>query len=57
MARQNEFSILDMTLYSSELPSSIEELDKKTLSIVNENSFFKRDENYKMYSSFNHIFG
>lgn len=57
VARQNEFSILDMTLYSSELPSSIEELDKKTLSIVNENSFFKRDENYKMYSSFNHIFG
>lgn len=56
VARQNEFSLLDMTLYSSEVPNSIEELDKKTLEIVNIYSIFPRSNDYKMYCSFNHIF-
>lgn len=57
VARQNEFALLDMTLYSSELPTSVNDLDKKTLDIVNKHSIFKRDNDYKMYCSFNHIFG
>ncbi len=57
VARQNEFALLDMTLYSSELASDIDDLDKKTLDIVNTHSIFRRDNDYKMYCSFNHIFG
>lgn len=56
LSRQTEFSILDMTIYSQKLPSNIEELDKTMLDIVNQNSYFKRDNDYKMYCSFNHIF-
>ncbi len=57
VARQNEFSLLDMSLYSWSIPLNIEELDKKTLDIVNKYSIFQRWEDYKMYCSFNHIFG
>jgi len=57
VARQNEFALLDMSLYSSEVPNSVIELDEKTLEIVNKYSIFKRWEDYKMYCSFNHIFG
>jgi len=57
VARQNEFALLDMSLYSSEIPKSTEELDRKILEIVNKYSIFKRWEDYKMYCSFNHIFG
>ena len=54
--RQNEFALLDMNLYSAEVPKDIEELDKKVLEIVNKYSIFKRWEDYKMYCSFWHIF-
>lgn len=57
VARQNEFALLDMSLYSSEIPKNTEELDKKILEIVNKYSIFKRGDDYKMYCSFNHIFG
>lgn len=57
VARQNEFALLDMSLYSSEIPKNTEELDSKILEIVNKYSIFKRWEDYKMYCSFNHIFG
>lgn len=57
VARQNEFALLDMSLYSSEIPKSTEELDRKILEIVNKYSIFKRWNDYKMYCSFNHIFG
>ncbi|MDD3646766.1 MAG: M3 family metallopeptidase [Candidatus Gracilibacteria bacterium] len=57
VVRQNEFALLDMHLYTSEVPASIEELDKKTLNIVNEVGLFKRGDDYKMYASFGHIFG
>ncbi|MDD3794331.1 MAG: M3 family metallopeptidase [Candidatus Gracilibacteria bacterium] len=57
VARQNEFALLDMSLYSSEIPNNVEELDKKILEIVNKYSIFKRGDDYKMYCSFNHIFG
>jgi hypothetical protein len=46
-----------MSIYSSGIPENIEELDKKTIEIVNNYSIFKREEDYKMYCSFNHIFG
>lgn len=55
--RQNEFALLDMKLYSEKAPETVEELDEKALKIANEISFFTRDENYKMYASFWHIFG
>jgi Zn-dependent oligopeptidase len=42
VARQNEFALLDMSLYSSEIPKSTEELDRKILEIVNKYSIFKR---------------
>jgi Zn-dependent oligopeptidase len=54
--RQNEFALLDMMLYSEGLPSNIDELDKKILDFVNNIWLFKRDEWYKMYCSFGHIF-
>lgn len=57
VARQNEFALLDMSLYSSEIPDNVEQLDKKILEIVNKYSIFKRWDDYKMYCSFNHIFG
>jgi len=36
VTRQNEFALLDMYLYSHEVPENIEALDKKVLEIVNE---------------------
>ncbi len=56
VARQNEFALLDMHIYSSEVPESVEMLDKKVLEIVNKYSIFPRWEEYKMYCSFGHIF-
>ena len=57
VARQNEFALLDMTLYSQKAPENIEELDKNVLEIVNKYWLRKRKEDYKMYCSFSHIFG
>ena len=54
--RQNELALVDLNLYTSDIPNSVEELDKKILEIVNENSIFLRWEEYKMYCSFLHIF-
>lgn len=55
--RQNELALVDLELYTSDIPNSVEELDKKILEIVNKNSIFQRWEEYKMYCSFLHIFG
>lgn len=55
--RQNEFALLDMKLYSESTPETVDELDKKALEIANNIWIFQRDENYKMYASFGHIFG
>jgi len=57
VVRQNEFALLDMYLYSEETPKTVEELDKKTLELSNRFGIFIRQENYKSYASFNHIFG
>lgn len=54
--RQNEFSLLDMYLYTSDIPNSVEDLDKKVLDYINGITVFPKDEKYKMYTSFNHIF-
>ncbi len=56
VSRQNEFALLDMSLYSSVVPETIKDLDKKALGIVNKYSIFKRWDDYKMYCSFGHIF-
>ena len=55
--RQNELALVDLNLYTSDIPNSVDELDKKILDIVNKNSIFQRWEEYKMYCSFLHIFG
>ena len=57
VSRQNELALLDMTLYTSPIPNSVEELDQKILEIVNQYSIFPRGEKYKMYCAFLHIFG
>jgi len=57
VVRQNEFALLDMLLYSGEIPETIDDLDKRVLEIVNKYSIFPRGEDYKMYCSFWHIFG
>jgi len=53
---QNIYAIIDMMFYSWEKFDKKEDLDKKFLEKVNELSVFKKDENYKMYCSFKHIF-
>ena len=57
VARQNQLALLDMFLHSDKVPETVEELDKKTLEIVNKYWLVKRNEDYKMYTSFWHIFG
>lgn len=57
VVRQNEFALLDMSLYSQEVPKTIEALDQKTLELVNKYGVFQKTQNYKMYCSFGHIFG
>ena len=54
--RQNEFALLDMNLHSTQVPETVEELDKKVLDMVNSVSMFQRGEEYKMYTAFTHIF-
>jgi oligopeptidase A len=53
---QNTFALLDMHLYSEDIPENIEALDKKTLDIVNKYGINKRNADYKMYCAFWHIF-
>jgi len=54
--RQNEFSMLDMHLHTKKIPLNIQDLDNLVLDIVNNYSSIQKDESYKMYSSFSHIF-
>jgi len=42
LARQCEFALLDMSLYSSDIVQDIESLDNKVLQLVNKYSIFKR---------------
>lgn len=57
VTKKNELALVDMSLYTSSLPNSVEELDQKVLEIVNQYSIFPRGEEYKMYCAFLHIFG
>lgn len=55
--RQNELTLVDMMLYTlEELPNDIETLDKIILDFINKVWIFKRDEEYKYYTTFSHIF-
>jgi hypothetical protein len=45
-----------MTIYLKNPPKSIKNLDKETLEIVNKYGLYKRKDDYKMYTSFSHIF-
>lgn len=53
---QNEYTFLDLNLYYNSDVKDVSGLDKKCLSICNEYWIFTKDENYKMYTSFSHIF-
>ena len=53
---QSIIAITDMMFHSSFEVNNIEELNKKFLNIVNELAIFKKDDKYKMYCSFWHIF-
>ena len=56
VARQNELALVDTYLYTHDVPKNVEELDKEIIDVVNEHSYFKRGEEYKMYCAFLHIF-
>ncbi len=53
---QNIYAICDMMFYSWESFENIWELDAKFLDKVNSLAIFKKDEKYKQYCSFSHIF-
>ena len=50
------YGIVDMMFFSGEYFESVEDLEKFFLENVNKFSIFQRDNNYKMYTSFSHIF-
>lgn len=50
------YAMLDIYLHFQKKFESIEELDDYILAQINSRSFFKRDKEYKMYTSFSHIF-
>ena len=56
LLRQWEFGYLDMTLHTDEVPKTVEDLDAKVREITKKMSLFPRDEKYKQYCSFHHIF-
>ena len=53
---QNTYAICDMMFHSWEDFKDVDDLDKKFLEKVNSLSIFKKEENYKMYCGFSHIF-
>lgn len=53
---QNTYSVIDMMFYSGKEFKNIEDLDKQYLEKVNNLSIFKKENNYKQYCSFSHIF-
>jgi len=53
---QTNYWVSDMMFYSWEKFENIEDLDKKYLEKINKLSIFKKEENYKQYCSFSHIF-
>jgi Zn-dependent oligopeptidase len=53
---QSSYAVIDMMFYSGEQFSSVEDLDEKYLKKINDLSIFKKEDNYKMYASFSHIF-
>ncbi len=57
VVRQNEFALMDMNLYSGEVPNDVEALDAKILDLVNMYSIWHREKWYSQYTSFGHIFG
>ncbi|MDQ7008884.1 MAG: M3 family metallopeptidase [Candidatus Gracilibacteria bacterium] len=53
---QSSYGVIDMMFYSGEKFDSVEDLDKKYLEKINSLSIFKKEESYKQYASFSHIF-
>lgn len=54
---QNEYALLDLNLHMIEnIPDSSLELDKICLDLIKKYSLFDKEESYKMYCSFSHIF-
>lgn len=56
LLRQVEFQTLDMKIYMHDAFSDIQSMDSFILEAVNSLSLYKKDDTYKMYTSFHHIF-
>ena len=54
--RQNELALVDIYLFTHDLPETIEEMDQKILEVVNENSVLPKTSEYKEYCEFLHIY-
>ncbi len=54
--KQNEYTYVDMLLHSQKCPDSVEALDSVIHEIVTKYSNFPKQENYRPYTSFSHIF-
>lgn len=52
----NAYSKIDMILHTQKVPTSIEELDKTVLDVMNDISIFKFSKEDKVHASFAHIF-
>lgn len=44
VVRQNEFALVDMRLYSEEIPENTEKLDEKVLELTNQYSIWNREK-------------
>lgn len=53
---QNIYSKVDMMIHTQEVPSTVEELDKKVLEIINSTAIFKSWKDNKFHAGFSHIF-
>lgn len=56
LLRQVEFQTLDMKIYMHEPFTDTQSMDNFVLETVNNLSLYKKDDTYKMYTSFHHIF-
>ncbi len=54
--RQSEFGYLDMILHSDTVPETVDGLDAKIREITAKMSLLPRNETYRQYCSFHHVF-
>ena len=54
--KQNEYAFQDMLLYSNTIPENVSDLDSIALETAKKYSLFEKQDNYKPYASFSHVF-